>query len=142
LEKIAVLADGDAGVALKLLLRAALSAEKRQADKITTKDIPEDKTIWQKIEQKAKLESLNQHQRLLYDIIKQVYDIIKQEGQIRSSTLKRRYLLDCYKKQIEPVTKRTVTNYINSLIQNKFITGKTFTSRNDRVLKPLFELTV
>jgi len=133
LDEIAELAEGDAASALKLLLRSALNAEKRVAAQIAAKDIPPDKGLWRKIEQKTKLESLNYHQLL-------IYRIVKSKGQTNSSKLRQLYMLACHKERIEPIAQRTFTKYLNIMIHKNVITAQNNCS--GRVLEPASGLTV
>ncbi|MDY6764414.1 MAG: Cdc6/Cdc18 family protein [Halobacteria archaeon] len=110
LEHIADSAAGDARVAIGILRAAAREAESQGIERITDdlieESIPEAKD---EIERKN-VEKLNDHQRVLYDII-------ESEGEISPGDLYERY----EKKVEDPVTKRTLRNYLDKMSHYKLI---------------------
>ena len=121
LQRIAILAAGDARKALHLLLKTAIAAEKDPSDKITTKHIPTDILAWQQLQQNCRIGALPPHQRL-------IYDLTKEHGQISSTRLRRLYLLNCHQNSIEPVAQRTFSKYVKLLAQRNFISTQVRTA--------------
>jgi Cdc6-like AAA superfamily ATPase len=114
LQKAASLADGDARIALQILLKAAINAEEEGADEVTVEHISGDAMAWRQLEKKSKIDSLPQHQRL-------ICKLAKKHRQISSTKLWQRYLQDCSSRSIEPVVQRTFTKYLRLLARNNFI---------------------
>lgn len=114
LQEIAPLAQGDARLALRLLFQAALAAENDHAERIHTKHIPADRSTWARSEQKRRIESLPEHQRL-------VYELVKKHRQISSTALRNLYETACGKLSIEPVAQRTFSKYVALLARNNFL---------------------
>jgi orc1/cdc6 family replication initiation protein len=114
LQAIAPLAQGDARLALRLLFQAALAAENDHAERIGSKHIPSDRSTWARSEQKRRIESLPEHQRL-------VYELVRKHKQISSTSLRSLYETVCSKLPIEPVAQRTFSKYIALLARNNFL---------------------
>jgi Cdc6-like AAA superfamily ATPase len=114
LQEIAPLARGDARVALRLLFQAALAAGNDHAERIGSKHIPPDRSTWARSEQKRRIESLPEHQRL-------VYELVKKHRQISSTSLRSVYETICGKLSIEPVAQRTFSKYVALLARNNFL---------------------
>lgn len=114
LQKIASLAAGDARAALNILLKAAIAAENDGASQISTKHIPPDILVWQRLEKTSRIETLPQHQRL-------IYTLVKKNGQIYSTKLRRLYLINCHNESIKPVAQRTFSKYLRLLTHGKLI---------------------
>jgi Cdc6-like AAA superfamily ATPase len=114
LQKIALLAGGDARAALYILLKSAISAENGRACCISTRHIPADVSAWQRLEKTSRIQRLPQHQRL-------IYKLTKKHGQLSSTKLRRIYRINCYNESIEPVARRTFTKNIAQLAQHNLI---------------------
>lgn len=114
LQKIASHAGGDARAGLSILLKTAIAAEQDRADNITAKHIPGDTTAWQQLEKRSRIESLPQHQQL-------IYTLAKKHGKISSTKLRRLYLLNCHSQSIEPIPQRTFSRYLARLAQDNFL---------------------
>ncbi|HUU16300.1 MAG TPA: AAA family ATPase [Sedimentisphaerales bacterium] len=114
LQKVALLAGGDARVALYILLKSAIAAENGQACRISTRHIPADVSAWQRLEKTSKIQKLPQHQQL-------IYKLAKKHGQLSATKLRRIYRINCYNESIEPVARRTFTKNIAQLAQLNLI---------------------
>ena len=114
LKNIALLAGGDARVALYILLKSAIAAENDRAGQISTRHIPTDISAWQRLEKISRIQRLPQHQQL-------IYKLSKKHGQLSSTKLRRIYLINCYNESIEPVARRTFTKNIAQLAQHNLI---------------------
>jgi Cdc6-like AAA superfamily ATPase len=112
--EIAQLAQGDARTALRLLFQAALAAENNHAERIVSKHITSDRSTWARSEQNRRIESLPEHQRL-------VYELVKKHRQISSTSLRSVYETICGKLSIEPVAQRTFSKYVALLAHNNFL---------------------
>jgi Cdc6-like AAA superfamily ATPase len=113
LQKIASHAGGDARAGLSILLKTAIAAEQDRADNITAKHIP-DISAWQQLAKNSRIESLPQHQQL-------IYKLAKRHGEISSAKLRRLYLLDCHNRSIEPIPQRTFSRYLARLAHDNFL---------------------
>ena len=114
LQRIASLARGDARKALYILLKTAVAAEKDRTDRMAARHIPADTLAWQQWEQNSRVESLPQHQRL-------IYELARKHGEISSTKLRGLYLVGCYKESLEPAAHRTFSKYVKILAQNNFL---------------------
>lgn len=114
LHALAPLARGDARVALRLLLQAALVAENDHAERIGLKHIPAARSTWARTEQNRRIASLSEHQRL-------VYELVKKNKQISSTDLRSLYETACGKVAIEPVAQRTFSKYVAQLARNNLL---------------------
>jgi len=114
LQKIASLAGGDARVALHILLKTAIAAEDKRTKRISIKHIPADISAWQRLEKTARIETLPQHQKL-------IYKLAKKHGEISSTKLRWLYLLNCHNQSIEPVQQRTFSRYLVRLVHDNFL---------------------
>jgi len=114
LEKIGSLAGGDARKALHLLRQAALCAEKEGANRVTQRHVRADLHAWEAVRLTAQLESLSEHQRI-------IYHLTKNHMQISSLHLRQLYLLECHKRSIPPAAPRTFSRYIGGLVQKGLI---------------------
>jgi Cdc6-like AAA superfamily ATPase len=114
LEKVALLAGGDARVALYILLKSAIAAENGRACRISTRHIPADVSVWRRLEKTSRIQRLPQHQRL-------IYKLAKKHGWLSSTKLRRIYRINCYNESIEPVSRRTFTKNIAQLAQHNLI---------------------
>lgn len=115
LRKIASRANGDARIAINSLRISAEEAESAGQEKILDKDIESAIPEAVKQDQSESLEKLNDDQRILYDII-------KQEGEIKP-----RELYDRYREAAEePKVERTLRNYLQKMENYRLIesTGK------------------
>jgi cell division control protein 6 len=114
LQKVALLADGDARIALQVLLRAAINAEEEGAGEIGIEHISGDAATWRRLERDSKIDSLPKHQKI-------ICGLIKKHGQISSKDLRQLYLQECSNRSIEPVVQRTFSKYLKLLSRNNFI---------------------
>ena len=114
LQRIVSLDGGDARKALHLLRQAALCAEKQGANRVTQRHVHVDAHAWQAVRLKAQLESLSEHQRI-------IYHLAKNHMQISSLHLRQLYLLECHRRSIPPAAPRTFSKYIGALIQRGLI---------------------
>ena len=115
LKKIATRSNGDARIAINSLRIAAEQAEEQDKDKIQNKNIESAVPEAVKNDHTESLEKLNDDQRILYDIIKQEEDI------------KPRKLYDRYREEAEePKVERTLRNYLRKMENYRLIesTGK------------------
>lgn len=78
LQKVALLAGGDARVALYILLKSAISAENGRACCISTRHIPADVSAGQQLERTSRIQRLPQHQRLIYKLAKNTDSYLRQ----------------------------------------------------------------
>jgi orc1/cdc6 family replication initiation protein len=117
LQKTASLADGDARIALQILLKAAVNAEEESANEIGIEHISGDVGTWRRLEKDSKIDSLPQHQQI-------ICRLIKKHGQISSKELRKLYLQECSDRSIKPVVQRTFSKYLKLLARNNFIVIK------------------
>lgn len=120
LEDIANASGGDARVAITTLRTAARKADQSHADRITNEIVdcalPEAR---KEIRQKN-LDSLTDHQRVVYDVIKEYGDIAPGD------------LYHEYRNRVEdPKSDRTVRNYLSKMERYNLVTGEGTTQ--DRV---------
>lgn len=104
LELIADVAAGDARVGIGILRAAARRAEQQSRDRITAEVIEEAiPDARDEIDQKT-LEKLNEHQRILYDII-------EEHGEVTPATLYAAYA----DRASDPRSERTLRNYLSKM---------------------------
>jgi Cdc6-like AAA superfamily ATPase len=110
LEHIADAAAGDARIAIGILRNAARDAERAGQDELTADlveaAVPEAR---QQVRQ-ANLETLTDHQRVLYDII-------EEHGEIDPGELYGQY----QERVADPKTKRTVRNHLQKMVHYDLI---------------------
>jgi len=104
LERVAMLADGDARLAIDSLRVVAERSEKAGEDELQDRFIEDAvSTAQEEIDSKT-LEKLNDDQKLLYDIL-------KEEEELKAGEIHRRYR----EQADDPVVKRTVRKYLAKL---------------------------
>lgn len=113
IERIALLAEGDARVALGILSLAAQKAEEQDLEKIPLSLIEHSLPHAMNDSRRRTLDSLNPHQRLLLDIL-------------RSGELKARPLLEQLQKQttkqkLPPLVDRTFRKYMDRLVRHGLV---------------------
>lgn len=104
LEHIADVAAGDARIAIGILRNAARRAEDEGSDQVTTDIIDDVVPKTQKEARQKDLDTLNDHQRILYDIIEDADDIQPRD------------LYDAYEESVEdPRSERMLRKYLNKM---------------------------
>ncbi|MFB6199955.1 MAG: Cdc6/Cdc18 family protein [Candidatus Nanohaloarchaea archaeon] len=110
LHRIGNKADGDARIALNALRIAAEEAEQQDKEKIPDNILNEALPEAEKENKSKNVEKLNKHQKTLYNII-------KQEEEIRAGKL-----YEKYEEQVEdPKVKRTLRSYLQKMDHYKLI---------------------
>jgi Cdc6-like AAA superfamily ATPase len=109
LEQIADLAAGDARIAIQTLRNSAIIAEKANKDRIALEDVEKAYEEVKEIKKKYMLEKLDEHYKLIYEIVK------KNPG-ITSRDFYEAYKLEAIKKGLNPQSNRTFNNYVDELI--------------------------
>jgi cell division control protein 6 len=117
LHQIATLSRGDARAALRILLQTAVKAEESGTRRIAAQHIPSHWSSWARAEQSRRIESLSEHQRL-------IYKLVRRNKQISSTNLRSLYETACGKLAIEPIAQRTFSKYVALLARNNFIAVK------------------
>lgn len=113
LEAIARAADGNARNAIAVLRSAAQLAESRELDAITEDVVDDAVTDAQTRVRRTLLEKLNDHQRVLYDVI-------ADREPIAPGTL-----YDTYEERVEePRTRRTLRTYLNKMEQYSLVVSE------------------
>ena len=102
-------------MALHLLLRTAVAAERANAEKLAVGHIPTYASSWHTLHRAARIQSLPQHQQIMLRLL-------KERGTVSSATLRRLYLTQCQRESIEPVAGRTFSKYITRLAQHDLFT--------------------
>jgi cell division control protein 6 len=111
---IAEIADGDARRAICVLLNAAITAEQQNAQKISVRHVLHDMSKWKRLIESARVQSLSQHQML-------IHQLVKKHRSVSARTLRQLYELECHKKSLTPVARRTFVKYIAILIRTDLI---------------------
>lgn len=110
LRRIAIRADGDARVALNALRIAAEEAEADDREKISTELVDKALPEAEKENKSKSIDKLNGHQKVLYDII-------KEENEIKPSELYEKYR----DKVEDPKVDRTLRKYLKKMDHYKMI---------------------
>ena len=108
LKRIATAANGDARVAIQILRQAAASAEMSGNTKLTTCLVERCLRPWRLVRQEARLAGLSEHEKILFEQV-------KQHGPLGASELARRYVACCQGRNIRPMARRTFTKYLGRL---------------------------
>jgi len=108
LKRIATAANGDARVAIQILRQAAASAEMSGNTKLTTCLVERCLRPWRLVRQEARLAGLSEHEKILFEQV-------KQHGPLGASELARRYVACCQGRNIRPMARRTFTKYLGQL---------------------------
>jgi orc1/cdc6 family replication initiation protein len=117
LKRIAVMARGDARTAIRTLHRAAILADHKRLDRITTTTLEEQNKIAKETKKAHLLKGLTQDHRMLYDIV-------KRKGMVLSGDLWEQYLHRCVRLKRKPLSSRTYSEYANRLVQAGLITSE------------------
>jgi len=110
LKKIAVLAEGDARVAIQTLKNSAYHAETDFSRTIKEKHIKEGNNSAKVLNKSYLLDRLTSHHRLLRELV-------KASKEINSGELWKAYLAKCLKLKKQPIALRTYSEYMNKLIE-------------------------
>jgi len=108
LKQIAAEANSDARVAIQILRQAAASAEMSGNTKLTTCLVERCLRPWRLVRQEARLTGLSEHEKILFEQV-------KQHGPLGASELARRYVACCLGRNIRPMARRTFTKYLSRL---------------------------
>jgi len=117
LKYIAGMAQGDARAAIRILRRAAVLAEYRRLDRITTEALKEQKKAIRDRQRFHIMTSLTQDHRMLFNIV-------KDKGWILSGELWGEYLRRCSRLRRKPLASRTFSDYTNRLVQARLLTSE------------------
>ncbi len=109
LKAIALKANGDARIAIELLRKSALIAEKT-SDKITLENVKEASKELGFYKKERAIDGLNQDQHLLYELV-------KKHEKIDSNVLFEEY----QKSSGKPLSERTYRNYMQKLIKENLV---------------------
>ena len=107
LQRIAELADGDARVALGILRAAAEEAERKGWPSLRDSSIESALAKALQLERETKLAQLSEHQRVLYDCLK--------EGALPAAELFQAYRKACKRAKLELQNDRTTRKYLERL---------------------------
>jgi len=108
LKRIAAVANGDARVAIQILRQAATAAEMSGNTKLATCFVERCLRTWRLVRQEARLAGLSEHEKILFEQV-------KQHGPLGASELARRYVACCQGRNIRPMARRTFTKYLSRL---------------------------
>ena len=122
LEKIALLAQGDARIAIQMLRKSAENAELEGKRKIRENHVENAWNSFKKQRLSYLLSKLNRDQKILYDIIKQTPGI-------ESAEIYRKYEEIARKLRIRPIAPRTIRKYLLKLIELGLIKSEASTGR-------------
>lgn len=117
LKQIARIARGDARAAIRMLHRAAVLADHQRMDRITTASLREQFKAAKETRRTCILNSLTEDHRMLYEVV-------KENRQILSGELWRKYLQRCEQVKRKPLASRTFSDYVNRLVQGGLITSE------------------
>jgi Cdc6-related protein, AAA superfamily ATPase len=109
LKQIARIARGDARAAIRMLHKAAVLADHRRVDRITTDTLKEQIEADRETRTASVLDNLTEDHRILYQII-------KRQERILSGDLWEAYLDSCAKAKRKPLAPRTFSEYCNRLV--------------------------
>lgn len=116
LEEIADSSAGDCRIAINILRIAAEDAEQANTGKITEEHIEKALPTAKKHKKEKSIEVLNDHQKILYLVIK--------NGEIQPGELHARYKTECSRKSLEPIKERTIRKYLEKMVQYNLILAK------------------
>jgi Cdc6-like AAA superfamily ATPase len=108
LKRIAAEANGDARVAIQVLRQATAAAEMSGNTKLTPRLVERCLRPWRLVQQEARLAGLSEHEKILFEQV-------KQHGPLGASELARRYIACCQGRNIRPMARRTFTKYLGRL---------------------------
>ena len=117
LRKVINLASGDARMAIQTLRNAATYAENAKAGKIEIKDLEKGWVDAAKLKVNKILENLNEHHRL-------IYEVIRERKKIMSGKLWNAYKEACRRKKLKTVPQRTYVYYRDQLTNMGLIFSK------------------
>ncbi|QQG39963.1 MAG: orc1/cdc6 family replication initiation protein [Candidatus Aenigmatarchaeota archaeon] len=116
-DTIAEHANGDARVAIDTLRVAAEIAENADAAKITDAHIQKALPRAAVLSDAKKLEMLNVHQKVLYDVI-------SKRGSVESTVLYQEYERAMRSQKLEPMVERTLRKYMDRLVVSGMVEAK------------------
>lgn len=108
LHRIGNRAEGDARIAINALRIAAEEAEKQDKEKIDQEIVEEALPAAEKENKSKSVEKLNEHQKVLYEII-------KEEGEVSPGELYERYEENLEEESGDPKVKRTLRKYLEKM---------------------------
>ena len=114
LERIADLAAGDARIAIQTLKNAAFIAERSCESRISDQDVSKAYVEVKEIKKKYYLERSTPHHKLIVEITQKNLGIL-------SKDLYDDYVFQTKKSGVTPKSKRTISNYINQLIELNYL---------------------
>lgn len=114
LYQIKELANGDARVAIQTLKNAALIAEQEKSKCIMVNHVKNGFNSPKHLKKDFILNKLQKHHRILYNII-------KDNNNIQSGALRKLYLNECKKININSIAIRTQVKYLNTMIETELI---------------------
>src|SRR3989344_8429486 len=114
IEKIASISDGDSRFAIDTFRIVAEEAEKKDMAKIPLDYVDKFLSKAKTVGRNDIVSSLNNHQRLMYEIISQA-------GKIKPSDFYEKFTGACEEKKLEKITDRSVRNHLEKLEHYKLI---------------------
>ena len=117
LRQIASIAGGDARAAIRMLHKAAVLADHRRIDRITTETLREQLRADRETKITSTLSRLTKDHQILYGII-------KQKRRVLSGNLWEAYLQRCERIKRKPLSPRTFSEYCNRLAHTGLITSE------------------
>ena len=115
LKQIAGTAKGDARTAIRMLHRAAILADHKRMDKVSTKSLGEQIRIARETRRESILRNLTEDHRVLYEIV-------RRRGRVLSGDLWENYLQRCAELKRKPLSSRTFSDHANRLVQAGLVT--------------------
>jgi len=117
LRQIAGVTQGDARAAIRMLHRAAVTAEQQHLERITTDSLRAQLEAAREARKTSVLNSLTRDHRMLYEIV-------RHSRRILSRDLWQKYLQHCERIRRKPLACRTFSDYCNTLADGGLITSE------------------
>ncbi|MEE9294844.1 MAG: Cdc6/Cdc18 family protein [Phycisphaerae bacterium] len=108
LKRIAAASGGDARVAIRKLLQAAVAAEEAGQRRLDVRWLATQLRQWNHIQEEARSIQLSEHERI-------IRELVTRHGPVGTIRLRELYVAHCRKEGIEPVARRTFSKYLVKL---------------------------
>jgi Cdc6-like AAA superfamily ATPase len=101
-------------MAITALRKAAMTAEQAGSPKMDLGHVEGHLRQWQMIRQDARNVELSEHERI-------IMELASQHSSVGTSELAHQYVAYCREHGIEPVARRTYSNYVSRLASGRFL---------------------
>ena len=115
IRRIAEASAGDARAAIQALRQAAAAAEELGRAKLEVRFIDDTLRRWQAIHQEARLATLSEHERI-------IYQLAVEHAPVGTTQLRQLYAAYCNRHHVQPMARRTFSSYLRRLSGGRLLT--------------------